>query len=108
MTFKRNTLTFKCNNLIIIVVVVRIYKRNSIWIGYNVPVTINRYYIITTLICAVQKNNDTSAFYTHFMSDFQDVSIPKKVFEMLLETEIKNTICTADQKESRLLRYLVG
>ena len=25
---------------------------------------------------------------------------------MLLE--IKNTICTADQKESRLLRYLVG
>ena len=27
---------------------------------------------------------------------------------MLLETEIKNTICTADQKESRLLRYLVG
>ena len=40
MTFKRNTLTFKCNDLIIIVVVVRIYKRNSIWIGYNVPVTI--------------------------------------------------------------------
>ena len=40
MTFKRNTLTFKCNDLIIIVVVVRLYKRNSIWIGYNVPVTI--------------------------------------------------------------------
>ena len=32
----------------------------------------------------------------------------KKAFEMLLDTEIKNTICTADQKESRLLRYLVG
>ena len=30
----------------------------------------------------------------------------KKAFEMLLETEIKNTICTADQNESRLLRYL--
>ena len=71
------------------------------------------YNIITTSINAVQqKNNDTSAFYTHFRSDFLDVSIPernkKKAFEMLLETEIKNTICTADQKESRLLRYLVG
>ena len=58
--------------------------------------------------CCTEKNNDTSAFYTHFRSDFQDVSIPEKAFEMLLETEIKNTICTADQKESRLLRYLVG
>ena len=79
MIFKRNTLTFKCNDLIIIVVVVRLYKRNSIWIGYNVPVTITMpYYIITTLINAVQqKNNDTSAFYTHFRSDFQDVSIPE-------------------------------
>ena len=55
--------------------------------------------------CCTAKNNDASAFYTHFRSDFQD-SIPKKA--MLLETEIKNTICTADQKESRLLRYLVG
>ena len=70
------------------------------------------YYIVATLINAVQKkNNDNSAFYTHFRSDFQDVSIlerNKKAFEMLLETEIKTTICTADQKESRLLRYLVG
>ena len=90
----------------------RLYKRNSIWIGYNVP-DHYAYYIITTLINAVQqKNNDTSAFYTHFRSDFQDVfntrKKQKKAFEMLLETEIKNTICTADQKESRLLRYLVG
>ena len=59
-------------------------------------------------MCCTAKDNDTSAFYTHFRSDFQDVSIPKKAFEMLLETEIKNTICTADKKELRLLRYLVG
>ena len=39
---------------------------------------------------------------------FQYQKETKKAFEMLLETEIKNTICTADQKESRLLRYLVG
>ena len=79
MTFKRNTLTFKCNDFIIIVVVVRLYKRNSIWIGYNVPVTITMSIIITTLINAVQqKNDDTSAFYTHFRSDFLDVSIPER------------------------------
>ena len=39
---------------------------------------------------------------------FQYQKETKKALEMLLETEIKNTICTADQKESRLLRYLVG
>ena len=39
---------------------------------------------------------------------FQYQKETKKAFEILLETEIKNTICTADQKESRLLRYLVG
>ena len=39
---------------------------------------------------------------------FQYQKETKKAFEKLLETEIKNTICTADQKESRLLRYLVG
>ena len=79
VTFKRNTLTFKCNDLIIIVVVVRLYKRNSIWIGYYVPITITVYYIVTTLTNAVQKkNNDTSAFYTHFRSDFQDVLIPER------------------------------
>ena len=38
---------------------------------------------------------------------FQYLKQTKKAFEMLLETEIKNTICTADQKELRLLRYLV-
>ena len=37
---------------------------------------------------------------------FQYQKETKKAFE--IETEIKNTICTADQKESRLLRYLVG
>ena len=58
--------------------------------------------------CCTAKNNDTSAFYTHFRSNFQD-SIPEETIKaMLLETEINNTICTADQKESRLLRYLVG
>ena len=68
------------------------------------------YYIVTTLINAVQKkNNDTSAFYTgQIFKMFQYQKETKKAFEMLLETEIKNTICTADQKESRLLRYLVG
>ena len=39
---------------------------------------------------------------------FQYQKETKKAFKMLLETEIKNTICTADQKESRLLKYLVG
>ena len=39
---------------------------------------------------------------------FKIFQYQKNAFEMLLETEIKNTICTADQKESRLLRYLVG
>ena len=48
---------------------------------------------ITTLINAVQeRNNDTSAFYIHFRSDFQDVSIQernekKKLLKMLLKTD---------------------
>ena len=61
--------------------------------------------------CCTEKNNDTSAFYTHLgqiFKMFQYQKETKKAFEMLLETEIKHTIRTADQKESRLLRYLVG
>ena len=70
------------------------------------------YYIITTIINAVQQKIMILQLFILILGQifkmFQYQKETKKAFEMLLETEIKNTIYTADQKESRLLRYLVG
>ena len=65
--------------------------------------------IITTLINAVQQKIMILQLFILISGQIFKIQYQRETKKgMLLETEIKNTICTADQKESKLLRYLVG